>query len=219
MNLSVRQATGSMNRSFQPLNAKQTVVHAVGRELKGGDVAIESFNVPNRIAPGGIIDIEATVANDSLVTTPFDPDYCASADQLAGYQYEIEINPDWTQAETNSGCLLQATVSGGTARDDFRWEFDGPPSAGNWSVEMTLRFPGSGESTTVTRQILVEDSADTRPGPEPPGPDLPGGGGGVTALAFGGVVLFLIVAILYGLSRNDAPGPTVGTLRNVRRNR
>lgn len=140
--------------------------------LKGGNLFLRKANVPEEVAPGGVVDIDTTVSNGALLISSFDPDSCVNDAnpctkgpfETGGYCYELTVSPEWT-GDDSTGPTCIHTTEIGTADQDRRWTFTAPQQTGDFNVTFRLEVLGSGEFETLTRSITVTEEAPPRPGP------------------------------------------------------
>lgn len=164
--------------------------------IKGGNLFIRRAAVPAEIAPGGTVDVEATVSNGALFISATDPDACQNSATPCsfndvGYCYELVVDPSWT-SEKSVGPRCIQTTSVGTEDHHPTFVFTAPQQEGEYSITFELRGSNSGESASITRGITVTGDAPSRPPP----PDENGDDGTDPETLIAGLTGLLIVTAL-----------------------
>lgn len=166
----------------------------VVRRLGGGEVLfVDSVSVPDRVAPGGIVDVDVTVVNTALAILD-DPDKCM-AGASAGFEYEVSASFGGAMRDATTKCL-QIPLFGTSNRETHQLSVTAPTNAGSYDLTVAVEGTGTGFTGSGTFPILVEGGADDRPDNDPVNGDDPANGDGLAAgaiIALGAVVLLFIL--------------------------
>jgi hypothetical protein len=132
--------------------------------LKGGNLEVRRSAVTETVSPGGVVDVELTTANSAYVIGPLDDDICF--EDTAGYRYDVEVNPDWTDPESFTICHLMPGPLEllRPIEEVFEADFPAPSDEGTYQVFITVRLPGSGEERIITEEVVVSEGGGERPG-------------------------------------------------------
>ena len=172
-----REQRARMARTFQTTDFS----------LKSGNLT-GSVRAPNRIAPGGVVDVVPEMNNRANVIL-FDPDRC-SAGTFEGYEYTVTVDPEWTSSVSQTVChTMEFDVIGS---ETFDFSFTAPSDTGTYDITVTVTLSDSGEADSTTMTLLVEEDAPVR--------DDPGGQEDCEGVQFFGYCITPLQLILVGVA-------------------
>jgi hypothetical protein len=159
---------------------------------------VDSVTIPDEVASGGVVDVAIEVVNAAFFISPTDGDHCSQGGN-AGYEYDVTVEPGWTEEESETNCLDLAEDNA-----THQFSFDAPDTAGVYTVDVTVEGTGTGFTAGDSFEIVVpEEGGSVRPEPDP----IDGGGGGSplpgipevgagTGIAIGGGLALLLVLVI-----------------------
>lgn len=131
-------------------------------DLFDGSVFLKDITVsPNPVEPGRSVEIAVTASNGMLAVPP-GPNCCGPAcgvpggNALNGVKYEIIAELSGELESTGERCL--GTTEVGTFDRRHFVDLIAPSVPGTYTVTLTLRLTGTGDSAETTRQLSVSDS-------------------------------------------------------------
>lgn len=181
--------------------------------VRGPTFYAESVSVTEETVPGGVVDVEVTLANERTSTSLLNPDYCSlGAIDRDGVEGTVTVDPVFAGTpESDTVCVGPASFTGTPGRETLSYDFTAPTEPGTYTVSVTVESNAGGG--TVDYLVVVVDGDNGREDPPDRGngdngdngdngfdfPTLPGGGVDATsglAILVLVLVLFLVVAVV-----------------------
>jgi hypothetical protein len=133
--------------------------------IKGGNIILREFRLPESIRPGESVTAEIKVSNGAIGIGPFDPDRCGGINPGEGEGYKVRavlVHPDGTKQRSDTDCLKKTAI--GTKDETYSVTFTAPEATETHYYSAYVEMVGSGKTTdSVDDTLTVSETTPERP--------------------------------------------------------